>query len=117
MKQLERDLSSQGLDAVELLGMRGEPAVPTKKELSRLRVGDAVKMAVRPKCQHFGWSSLHTWFLVEELPTESHEGVARCIAGGHPDSPIQSGHAVSFGRHHVAAIGPQPPTDNPVPTI
>jgi hypothetical protein len=106
MKQLERDLSSQGLDAVELLSMRREPAVPTKKELSRLRVGDTVKLAVRPRHRHFYWACLHTWFLVEELPTESHDGTARA-ADGFPDSPIQAGQAVSFGLHNVAAISPQ----------
>ena len=101
---------STHLEEFELLSMRREPAVPTKRELSRLRVGDAVKLAVRPTHRHFYWDCLHTWFLVEELPTASHAGVARA-AGGFQDSPIRAGQSVSFGLHHVAAIGNQHGSD------
>ena len=93
----------------ELVSVRREPGVPTKRELAKLRAGDAVKLVARPlnPDQPFYWNSLHSWFVVEELPTASNPGTARSM-GGFPDLPIQAGQLVSFGLHHVAAFNSIP---------
>jgi hypothetical protein len=91
----------------ELVTMCRQPGVPNKRALAKLRAGDAVKLFVRPLAQQFAWSGLHSWFVVEELPTASNPGTARSM-GGFPDLPIQAGQLVSFGLHHVAAFNSIP---------